>query len=109
MADPHAGGMSGWRPIETAPLDETAVLLFTTSYGIVEARFYRGYMTTTLDGDEWNGAQWSCADDAFTIEVEESPEGYWHESATHWMPLPEPPTRAALSGDAMTLAPKETT
>lgn len=86
---------SKWRKIETAPKDGTSILLFTTCHGMVEAWFAPGEWTEHHEhGREYSGPVWVCADDAFQIEVEEmgpSPSDLHHGTATHWMPLPEPP------------------
>lgn len=83
-----------WRPIDTAPVDGSDILLFTTCHGQVEARFAPGRWSHTLEGDEYDGPVWVCADDAFQIEIEEIPpkHGGWHHgTATHWKPLgPKP-------------------
>lgn len=88
--------MSEWKPIETAPLDNTKILLFTTCHGVCEAWFAHGYWTdeTPLGPAEYEGDAWVCCDDAFQIEVELNvgPNGEsFHGTATHWQPLPEPP------------------
>lgn len=84
--------MSEWKPIETAPRDGTSILLFTTCHGVVEAWFAEGEWSeeTPECPRDYSGAAWVCADDAFSIEVEET-EPMEHGTATHWMPLPEPP------------------
>lgn len=76
-----------WHPIETAPRDGTDILIFTTVHGITQARFARGEWSHTIDGDEYDGPVWVCGDDAWTIEVEESEDGFYDAEATHWMPL----------------------
>ena len=88
--------MSEWKTIESAPLDGSSVLLFTTCHGVVEAWFAQGEWSeeTPISPREYSGAAWVCADDAFQIEVEEGAlegGGNHHGTATHWMPLPEPP------------------
>ena len=63
--------MSEWQPIETAPKDGTAVLV------------YDGKITTA----EWYGlgGYWSlCRVGAWAEDSETDP--------THWMPLPDPPS-----------------
>ena len=54
-----------WQPIETAPKD---VVLLLGWYGF---------------GDKWE----TCTD-----YYHNSRGGWLHGQATHWMPLPEPPT-----------------
>lgn len=57
-----------WQPIETAPRDETEVLLYAAA----------GVFSDTGLG-YWDGKMWSCG---------------WNKefrNPTHWMPLPTPP------------------
>lgn len=63
--------MSEWRPIETAPKDETTILVYRPG-----------------------------ADDNYILKIGTDNWGYWcnswahsarHTQPTHWMPLPEPP------------------
>ncbi len=89
--------MMEWQPISTAPMDGTNVLLFTTCHGACEAWFAKGEWSddTPISPAEYSGSAWVCCDDAFQIEVEEcGPEDgdFHHGTATHWMPLPKPPT-----------------
>jgi hypothetical protein len=64
--------MSDWQPIETAPKDGRAVLLWIPApAGMVELC----YWNTAKDQDHWLE---SCG-----FRLQEQP--------THWMPLPEPP------------------
>jgi hypothetical protein len=98
----------GWRPIITAPTDETVVLLLTRS-GIVSGWRAPGVWSHGIDGSEYDGPVWSCLDDAVTFEIEEGSQGDGsdhHGSVTHWMPLPPLPeghdnvwARAALPGE----------
>lgn len=81
----------GWQPIDTAPTTGVPVLLFTTNHGQVEGWFAPGEWQEYHEGREYNGPAWVCADDAFQIEVEETPEGLLHGEATHWRPRPDPP------------------
>lgn len=66
---------SEWQPIETAPKDGTIVLLYIpwmSGYDVVSA--------------SWGYASW-CLTQAGTRCESADADG----SATHWMPLPEPP------------------
>lgn len=73
-AVPDSCDSNGWRPIETAPKDGTAVLLYADSWeltwGIQAGRFYDG--------------EWMCWGGAVPENDEDGP--------THWQPLPPPPT-----------------
>ncbi len=79
---------AGWRPIETAPHDGTAVL----GYGRHD-RSPTDAQRGVMPGDHWwsimvwdvwrnPGASWVFAKDGHTV---------W-SMPTHWMPLPEPPS-----------------
>ena len=59
-----------WQPIETAPMDETAVLVYDAN------------------GDELATAFW---DDTENRWYETSTLDVFVGQPTHWMPLPEPP------------------
>lgn len=67
--------MSEWRPIETAPKDETVILLGYLPHPRLKGsqRVYEG---------RWDSLQetWTSVN-GFLI----------HSEASHWMPLPEPP------------------
>jgi hypothetical protein len=83
--------MTGWQAIATAPRDETHILLFSTLHGQIEAWFSPGSWHETVESREYDGPVWVFGDDAFQIEIEETPDGYCDGSATHWRPLHEPP------------------
>lgn len=78
-----------WRPMNTAPRDETTVLLYTTCHGICEAWYLQGEWTreSPLYPAEYEGSLWVCCDDAFQIEVEELEEGYLDGTVIGWMPI----------------------
>lgn len=84
-------GARAWRPIETAPKDETWVILFTPD-GV-----QCGYWGATYFG--MNPAWVQYAHRSECEEVNGEP--------THWMPLPEPPSNGReasegeLEGDAL--------
>lgn len=63
-----------WRPIETAPGDQRAILCFNQVMGVFIARKWDEHDYTCID---WNGVS-----------------GKWYPKPTHWMPLPEPPEEA---------------
>lgn len=80
-----------WRPIDTARLDGSDVLIYSTAHGVVQAHFDKGGWHDTMEGREYDGPVWVCGDDAWQIEVEWSEDGYWHAEAIAWQPLPAPP------------------
>jgi len=73
-----------WQPIETAPKDGTAILLFFPSQDVV----IRGCWAWQGEGDWESGIQdfqdWGTDDD---LVINDDP----YNGPTHWMPLPEPP------------------
>jgi hypothetical protein len=75
----------GWQPIETAPKGwDGTQLLVADDQGRINRAFWYG----SLEDGHWMmvGGQWE---------------------PTHWMPLPDPPTAAALSGEAPAVEGKE--
>lgn len=74
-------GKYQWQPIETAPKDESGILLKTEYEGIVIGYYgeacYRGNPIKLWMAEDWNADFCGC-----------SPEKI---EPTHWMPLPEPP------------------
>lgn len=67
-----------WQPIETAPKDGTAILVYTGS---------GWYVTAWLQGDDTDaGIDWWYVDDN-----KHGPYPLRGNSPTHWMPLPNPP------------------
>jgi hypothetical protein len=82
----------GWEAMETAPRDGTPILLFTASYGIVEAWFHPGEWDNNWEIREYSGPDWICADDKFQITVEEYRDEngvlqYHDGEALAWRPL----------------------
>jgi hypothetical protein len=69
-----------WQPIETAPKDKERVLIFSERRGVREARFY----CENSDGTVW-----------YDTMVGGGPMTIFYD-ATHWMPLPAPPSNAAF-------------
>jgi hypothetical protein len=65
--------MSEWKPIDEAPKDGTVILLGYVPNWRLDRRVYEG---------RWNDEQstWTAVN-GFIV----------HNSATHWMPLPQPP------------------
>ncbi len=68
--------MGEWLPIETAPRNGTTILLYDPIW-------------TTYPWRQYVSARWIAAKGRF-----ESAD-YHHATATHWMPLPEPPQNQA--------------
>lgn len=85
IAELQAGG---WQPIETAPKDGEAVLLYKPDERRVGEYIIAGYF------GEWpgDGECWiACAGKplGYFSEWQQAPQGY----PTHWQPLPAPPSR----------------
>jgi hypothetical protein len=72
----------GWRPIETAPKDGSAVLVYFPDIGVCEVLW-----STQVFEDGF----WSVSDNKF----EDRPLRGWSTEPTHWMPLPDPPAALA--------------
>lgn len=62
-----------WQPINTAPKDETTVLLGWDYLQIVGLAYWH------TERDDW----WALDGDT----------SYYTKNPTHWMPLPEPPIK----------------
>lgn len=71
-----------WRPIETAPMDETIVLI-------------SGFMFDRKDSERWISTAGFCADEGrwFSTPDDRDDQGPFY-CPTHWMPLPAPPDAA---------------
>lgn len=81
--------MSEWKPIESAPKDGTVVLLYGFCAGEIsgpskEPNIAIGYCRSSVSTD-YAGYQWSLVGTDYYAT--------WMK-ATHWMPLPAPPTSA---------------
>ena len=68
-----------WKPIETAPKDDTRILIYDGTDVVV----VRWEETSDHDKDRGWPDGWYDA-------------GTFLYAATHWMPLPEPPTKEVL-------------
>jgi hypothetical protein len=71
--------MTEWRPIETAPKDGTAILIWPT-----KREFNQRNDNLISYVVRWNDREQGW--------IEAEGEEYDSFSPTHWMPLPEPPT-----------------
>jgi hypothetical protein len=69
--------MSQWQPIESAPTDNTMVLVF-----MPKPRLDKHYIRTGRCGITGNGRKMWVIGGFFQSDV---------GTPTHWMPLPEPP------------------
>jgi len=77
------------QPMESAPRDGSEILLIT-DIGIVCAHYDKGEgWCNTPDGREYFGPAWICYDDAFELEIEETPGGEYCPAAKGWLPMPE--------------------
>jgi len=87
-----------WKPIETAPLDGSEILILT-AIGATQARFAPGGWSDHHEGREYYGPVWVCCDDKWQIEIEDcGKDGMHHGMATHWMPLPAAPPQTGGAG-----------
>lgn len=76
-----------WRPIETAPRDGTRILIARAGEGVDEIEITGWYIVPQYSMEHVGG-------DLYRKVPETSYEG-WNGNghrATHWMPLPDPPT-----------------
>lgn len=73
-----------WQPIETAPRDGTWVLVY-------EPREYEPRVHVAHWGTpEWHGGPSTWV----TMALGPNPDTYNADDASHWMPLPPPPSDA---------------
>jgi hypothetical protein len=75
-----------WQPIETAPRDGTAVLVYCPYYGISVAEFSR------LRRDRIGA--WRIMADKYYAAHDPSGDSLYSETATQWAPLPPRPDDA---------------
>ena len=78
--------LNPWQPIETAPKDETKVLI-SNGVWVVTAKY--GLSSNCDNWDEGKVSWWDC--------LEEECDDSWYNTEfepTHWMPLPNPPSVA---------------
>jgi hypothetical protein len=73
--------MTGWQPIESAPKDDSPVL--------VTARDGKRTIVGEAHFDPANEAWWWAGENWGDYHAESLPARGWR--ATHWMPLPDPP------------------
>jgi len=75
--------MSEWQPIATAPKDESFIIVF--------ARWGWDYYYAPTGGPYQAIASFDKDSGRF-IQTTENPYEDYSTDATHWMPLPKPPT-----------------
>lgn len=81
-----------WQPIDTVPTDGRLVLMWSEKFG-----YCVGNQPPAPDGENWERAR-----GIWTQLRENVWAGNWTvaaEDATHWHPLPAPPTDAAPQRD----------
>ena len=84
-----------WQPIETAPFDDEPIEILACGMSVY-ARFCPGEINRRIDGDEYDSSVWSCFDDMFQFEIEESsskPSEMGHYPVTHWRRIGPLPSR----------------
>lgn len=84
-----------WQPIETAPKDGTYIILYGSfaRWGSPEKPF--AWMTNWQQYETRGDASYEPAGDGLYRKVEAKRAGWSGEMnfvATHWMPMPDPPT-----------------
>ena len=86
------GAEMRYRPIQSAPRNESKILIFHLIHGWVQARFIPLTKRWHPDGYELDGCVWIIGDDLLE-ELSEVTEcgGFRDPNITHWMPLPELP------------------
>lgn len=78
----------GWQPVETAPKDGTRVLMVKLGFQVCIGYWLINHgLWATTDPEDYP--------DEETWEAEQLGSRYY---PTHWMPLPEPPSNAAING-----------
>ena len=89
--------MSDWQPIETAPMDGTAVILYSpdaVKNGFGKGRYIASFQHADPDGKSAPlKLEWRVVLKDNTVSAEQV------GGPTHWMPLPEPPTIGGKSGN----------
>jgi hypothetical protein len=84
------GSVNKWQPIETAPMDGTAVLVMrdiwpgTSTGRALECNGHNTYVAKWWSGERKGAGAWVCYMDAVQ-------DPYCPIDPTHWMPLPPPP------------------
>ena len=86
-----ANELSGWRPIETAPKNGTLVLVYNTlNNGTITS--INGKIAVARYSHQHDGLEESLWEyGTYYSENSKDNQGAYLISATHWMPLPEPP------------------
>lgn len=89
-----AGEADGWRPMETAPTDESRVLLWARPRGQDERRVCWAEWWPGMPERRGPGGETWPAVSGCWVEVDTDGTGYEVFDATHWLPLPGPPGAA---------------
>lgn len=87
--DGEAAEMDGWQPIETAPKDGSAILIYggTYSYSIYADEPFDGVSIARWYRFHWRGEDRQAHDD------------WYSHNPTHWQPLPNPPQHSKGRSD----------
>lgn len=81
-----------WQPIETAPKDRTRIDLWIVKFG-VDNKPLRGWRVADAFWNEHAWVVWCLT--RMPDGTDETDEYAIADTATHWMPLPEPPPGSA--------------
>lgn len=89
-----------WQPIETAPRDGSAILIYQAEYDVGGEREH--------ERQKMGGIEWSGSPNRAPFDDERYAIGYWRPwggwgnrnssrvHPTHWMPLPSVPDRGSV-------------
>ena len=81
--------MSEWQPIETAPKDGTAILVWTPPFTKGDQQF--GGATVAKWAEYFSGGQWQALIAGYEAYDDSNFDG-GDDYPTYWMSLPNPPT-----------------
>jgi len=79
-----------WQPIETAPRDATRILIYCPAASPPAREVFEAWWRSPWDGAPLKQCWWCYDGNKTMLSADVHGVG-----ATHWMPLPDPPSGAA--------------